>query len=282
MKVLIDIDCKRVGEGIASSLFWIPEMEIIMWISNTKPTMDMFDETQPDFVIADSAKFATPEMKIASSRYPHTKMISIGRPMEPNSEVKHAITEPHLSISDHSLQRVPSIPFEGGAMIGDIGCPPFDKDLQTDLLCITDYISDEDNANEALSFLCENYNIKIFGKKKVSFPHYLGQIDKNVQAQAIAPTLAYVDLDGSSWYDAAWLGKECVSISKGCFRSFSNIEELKSAVDEAIEEGEKSSEKIKLLIKNKTYFELVSDILLFFNLIEQRNILMEKKRELTC
>lgn len=275
MKVLIDIACKRVGEGIASSLFWVPDVEVIMWLSDTKPTMDMFDETKPDIVIAKSEKFVTPEMKIATSRYPHTKIISIGDPVEFK-------TEPHLSISEQQATGIPSIPLEGGAMIGNIGSPLQHEHLQTDLLCITDYIVDHERANHALGFLCENYNIKIFGKQKVNFPHYLGQIDNSTQSQALASTVVYVDLDGDSWHDAAWLGKESVSVSKSCFRNFTSIEELQVAVNEALEAGEGRSEEIKILMRNKTYFELTNEILSFFGLVEQRNHLINKKRDLTC
>ena len=93
---------------------------------------------------------------------------------------------------------VPSIQFEGGAMIGSVGLPVRQDHLQTDLLCITDYISDQDRANSILGFLCDNYNIKIFGKQKVNFPHYLGQIDGTTQSQALASTIVYIDLDGDS------------------------------------------------------------------------------------
>jgi hypothetical protein len=275
MKVLIDIACQRVGEGIASSLFWVSDIEVIMWLSNTKPTMDMFDETKPDILIAESAKFATPEMKIATSRYPHTKVISIGDPVEFK-------TEPHLSISEQGIAGIPSVPFEGGAMVGNIGSPSRQDHLQTDLLCITDYIVDHERADDALNFLCENYNIKIFGRQKVSFPHYLGQVDVATQSQALASTAVYIDLDGDSWYDAAWLGKECVSVSKSCFRNFNNVEELQVAVNEALETGEGSSEEIKMLMKNKTYFELTNEILSFFGLVEQRNQIINKKRDLIC
>jgi len=274
MKVLIDVACNRDGEGIASSLFWISDMEVVMWLSDTKPTMDMFDETKPDIVIAESAKLATPEMEIATSRYPHTKVISLG-----DSEVEFK-TKPHLSISMRGVPDVPSIQFEGGAMIGSVGLPVRQDHLQTDLLCITDYISDQDRANSILGFLCDNYNIKIFGKQKVNFPHYLGQIDGTTQSQALASTIVYIDLDGDSWYDAAWLGKQCVSISKSCFRNFNNIKELQVAVDEALESGENHSDEIKLLMKNRTYFELTNEILSFFGLVEQRNQLTEKKREI--
>lgn len=275
MRVLIDSACERVGDGIGSSLFWVQDIEVITWISHEKPTMDMFDETKPDILIAEATKFLTPEMEIAASRHPTTKLISVGPPVEFK-------TEPHLIISRYGASGIPSIQFEGGAMIGNIGSPRRQEHLQTDILCITDLISDHDKANSALSFLCENYNIKIFGKQKVNFPHYLGQIDGATQAQALMSTAVYVDLDGDSWYDAAWLGRQCVSISKSCFRHFNDIKELQVAIDEALEVGEDSAEEIKILMKNKTYFELTNEIFSFFGLAEQRSQLTEKKRDLTC
>ena len=279
MKVLIDSACGRDGNGIASSLFWVPDTEAIMWISHIKPLMDMFDELRPDIVIADWSKFGAAEMAIASQRYPHTKLVAIG---DPQTSGHTEGLQPDLSISDYGMAGTPYISFGGGAMIGNIGSPQPEEHLKTDLLCITDYITNLDHANRMLSFLCDNYNIKIFGNQKVNFPHYLGQIDGRTQSQALMSTVVYVDLDGGSWHDAAWLGKQCVSTSKSCFRHFNDIKELQVAINEALEVGEDSAEEIKMLMKNKTYFELTNEIFSFFGLEEQRSHLTEKKRDLTC
>ena len=304
MRILIDSSCGRVGDGISSSLFWVPDTEVITWTSDAKPTMDMFDEANPDILIINATQLSTPELKIASHRHPNTKIVSIGK-------VNDFQLEPHLSIQDSSSQ-FPTILFEDGAMIGNIGRPSKKKNLHTDLLCLTDYIPhgniptnaaqvplslphlskeayeyfiEESPLKEALSilsFLCENYNIKIFGNQKAPFPHYLGTVDSSVRSSALASTSVYIDLDGGSWYDAAWLGKECVSISKSCARHFNNIEELKASVDEALAAGETNSQKIKMTVKNQTYFELTGDILSFFNLPEKRQLLMNKKKEMLC
>jgi len=275
MRILADTICGRIGEGISSSLFWVPSIEVITWLSETKPTMDMFDEAKPDIVIVDSKKLSTLELKIAASRYPNAKIIAIGK-------IDDLQVEPHLNIAYDDSASVPTIRFEDGAMIGNIGSPPKEKCLHTDLLCLTDYINQDDQVLSMLDFLCENYNMKIFGNQKVNFPHYLGRIDRPTKAKALASTSVYVDLDGGSWYDAAWLGKECVSIAENCFRSFSNIEELKSSVDEALDAGETNSQEIKMMVKNQTYFELTGEILSFFGLTEQRNTLMEKKKDILC
>ena len=278
MKILIDNSCNRIGEGIASSFFWIPDSEVSWWLSDIKPTMDMFDETSPDMVVVRGDKLLTPELKIASSRYPHTKIISVG-------EIANELQiEPSLSISKSNAKGIPTIYFDDAAMIGQIGFPPAVPYLQTDILCSTDYINKNDKTNSILSFLCENYNIKIFGKQKVSFPNYLGEVNTPTWSQALASTIIYVDLDGGSWYDAAWLGKESISISEACPDSFDNIEELQPIIDKILKEGRTStrSEEIKLRMKNQTYFELVGEILSFFGLPEQRGILMEKKKEITC
>ena len=77
MRVLIDSACERVGDGIGSSLFWVQDIEVITWISHEKPTMDMFDETQPDIVILSGKHLLKQELAIASSRYPNTRIVSI-------------------------------------------------------------------------------------------------------------------------------------------------------------------------------------------------------------
>jgi len=275
MKVLIDSACKRVGDGIASSLFWIPDTDISVWFSEIKPVMDMFDETTPDIVIVEGGKLSSVELKIASSRYPHTRIISVGK-------IEDRKVNPHLSISKYNTEDTATIHFDDAAMIGKMS--PFQKvsHLHTDLLCLTDQIDQNDKTNKILDFLCKNYNIKMFGDQKVDFPNYLGQIDPLTRSQAISSAVVYIDLDGGSWYDAAWFGRQCVSVSESCFRNFDNIEKLQSEIEDALKEGEKNCEGIKLLVKNKTYFELAGEILSFFGLMEQRHLLMEKKKEIKC
>lgn len=238
MKVLIDASCGRTSDGIASSLFWISGVEVISWSSDIKPIMDMFDETQPDIVILSNEHLHKSELAIASSRYPNTRIVSLNKTagydysiyskggaeksiggLTPGNQI-----EAHLTITKFAGTENGSggkhLHFGGGAMIGNIGSPPRVETLKTDLLCLTDHIQNFTLANEILGFLCKNYNIKIFGKNWVPFPNYLGQIDTRTQAEALASTAIYIDLDGLSWHDAAWLGKPCVLIGKKSANSF--------------------------------------------------------------
>jgi len=275
MRVLIDFNCSRAGEGLSSSFFWVPETEVITWVSSSKPAMDMFDETKPDIVFVSADKLETPELQIACSRYPNTKIISTGK-------VTGNVMPPHLSIG-HTGKAMPfpSIPFSGGAMIGTIGLPSEEKELKCDVLCMTDYvdITSTDNLSY-LEFICENYNAKIFGPRKVDLPNYLGSLSAAQRASALASTSVYLDLDGESWHDAAWLGKEVVSVSNHSLNFFKGIDDLREKIDFCLSRKGSAKQAIKGSVANLTYFDLTCEVLSFLGLRDHSNALQKKKKEL--
>tara|TARA_R110002051_G_scaffold32786_2_gene73896 strand:- start:11180 stop:12010 length:831 start_codon:yes stop_codon:yes gene_type:complete len=275
MRVLIDFKCGRAGEGLSSSFFWVPEVEVITWMSDSKPAMDMFDEAKPDILIVSAEQLGTLGLKIASSRYPNTKIVSVG-------EVVGNVMSPHLSVGHTGKQMsFPMIPFSGGAMLGIIGNPSEEESLSCDVLCMTDYvdISNQDNISY-LEFVCENYNTKIFGPRKVEVPNYLGLLSPPQRASALASASVYLDLDGESWYDAAWLGKEIVSISDSSLNFFKDIDGLKESIDFCLSRKGSVKQEIKRSVANATYFDLTYEILSFLGLQDHGNALQQKKKEL--
>jgi hypothetical protein len=103
-------------------------------------------------------------------------------------------------------------------------------------------------------------------------PSYLGIVSDQQRANALASTKVVVDLDGGSSYDAMWLGKHVIT-------SPSSILQLKKDIDNLIAEEENVIGKIR--VKNKTYFDLCSQVLAFLGLRNESNFLMEKKREVS-
>lgn len=264
MKILVQANIGRIGDGIASSLSWVPDFYVSVWSREEKPIMDMFDEVSPDFLIVTSDVLDDKAFKIASGRYPQTKIISVG-------EVNNS-TGAHLSICKKGSPHLPSIVFEDGAMLGRIGSPAPEPSLASDVLCITDYIEGNSEEIGILQFLCSNYNTKIFGNLHVSVPSYLGIVSDQVRASAMASTRVYVDLDGGSHYDLEWLRKNTIS-------KFENILDLKSKIDAALKKGDQ--EIYRISVKNQTYFDLCSQILGFFGLEKESAHLIKKKGELS-
>ena len=84
-------------------------------------------------------------------------------------------------------------------------------------------------------------------------------------------TKVYVCLDGSTFYDASWLEKPTIT-------TFTNILELKKQIEEALERGD--SYINKAAVKNKTYFDLCSEVLGFLGLTSESEYLIERKKEL--
>ena len=96
-------------------------------------------------------------------------------------------------------------------------------------------------------------------------------VTDQVKANAMASTKVYVDLDGGSHNDLLWLKKNTIT-------KFKNILDLKNKVDKALKEGDQNINHIS--VKNKTYFDLCSEVLSFFGFKEAGDILIEKKEEL--
>tara|TARA_R110000824_G_scaffold86939_2_gene214716 strand:- start:1678 stop:2475 length:798 start_codon:yes stop_codon:yes gene_type:complete len=264
MKVLIQEQTGRTGVGIASSLSLVPEFSVIMWNPNAKPIMDMFDESKPDIVMVGSDILKEEAFKIGLSRYPNVVSICLG-------EVSEPLVSPNLTINKNNNDKFPTIIFDGGVMLGKIGRPSVKEDLMSEVLCFTDYIEGNEEQVGILEFLCSTYNVKIFGNVHVNVPNYLGIASDQVKADALMSTKVYVCLDGSSFYDAAWLEKPTI-------KTFTNIFELNKQIKEALEVGD--SYVNRAAVKNKTYFDLCSEVLGFLGLTSESEYLIERKGDL--
>lgn len=263
MKIIVEQALGRMALGITSSFAMIPDCHVAFWDSSTKASMDMFDEFKPDLVFASSSQLKDEAFAIAVSRYPNSAVISIG-------DVNQKLINPILSINNTSKDDMPNIEFEGGVMLGKIGKPEYDDSLSSDVLCLTeDILPTEENQN-VLHFLSSSYNTKILGPVHFDVASYLGVVNDQQRATALASTKVFVDLGSESKYDALWLGKHVVEAS-------SNISKLKTAIDKGIEEGENIIGKIR--VKNKTYFDLCAQILSFLGMNQPASFLMNKKGE---
>tara|TARA_R110002110_G_scaffold8017_8_gene40411 strand:+ start:1892 stop:2686 length:795 start_codon:yes stop_codon:yes gene_type:complete len=263
MKVLVQEGTGRMGDGISSSLVWINEFQVSRWNYENKPIMDMFDEMTPDMLFVSANVLVDPALQIAMERHPNTRVISLG--------LKEGGTGPHLSIGRKTDPETPTVIFNGGVMLGKIGKPSAKEELMSDVLCFTDYIEGNQEEVGILQFLSSSYNTKIFGVTSVSVPNYLGMVTDQVKANAMASTKVYVDLDGGSHNDLLWLKKNTIT-------KFKNILDLKKKVDKSLKEGDQNINHIS--VKNKTYFDLCSEVLSFFGFKEAGDILIEKKEEL--
>tara|TARA_R110000765_G_scaffold138952_1_gene239006 strand:- start:853 stop:1671 length:819 start_codon:yes stop_codon:yes gene_type:complete len=271
MKVLVQEDTGRLGDGIASSLVWIDGLEVSRWDYKNKPIMDMFDEREPDMIFISAKTLTDPALQIAVKRYPNTRVISLGLREEGMAALCFMYIDPHLSICRKTDLEIPTIIFNDGVMLGKIGKPAAEEDLMSDVLCFTNYIEGSQDQIATLQFLSASYNTKIFGSVSVPVPSYLGIISDQIKANAMASTKVYVDLDGGSHNDLLWLKKNTVT-------KFKNILDLKKKIDKALKEGDQDINHIS--VKNKTYFDLCSEVLNFFGLKEAGDNIMEKKGQL--
>ena len=260
MKFIVQSDTGRLGDGISSSLVWVSEFQISRWNYKDKPIMDMFDEMVPDIIFVSTEVLRDPALQIAMKRHPNTRIISLG--------LREEGVSPHLSIGKKSTTDIPTIVFDDGVMLGKIGKPSRKEELTSDVLCFTDYIEADQEQVGILEFLSSAYNTKIFGSTAVPVPNYLGMVTDQVKADAMASTRVYVDLDGGSHNDLLWLKKNTVT-------KFKNILDLKKKIDKALNEGDQNINHIS--VKNKTYFDLCSEVLNFFGLKEAGDSLLEKK-----
>ena len=121
MKVLVQEEMGRLGDGISSSLVWVDDIQVSRWNCKNKPIMDVFDEMTPDMLFVSTEVLRDPALQIAIERHPNTRVISLGP--------KEGGIDPHLSIDKKTNPEVPTIIFNDGVMLGKIGRPSSKDDL---------------------------------------------------------------------------------------------------------------------------------------------------------
>lgn len=277
MKFIISLAPTRLSHGIASSLNCIEGIEVIFWDPANKPVMDMFDEVKPNVILCYPEYLNLQEMEIAISRYPETGIVCLG-------DAPKGIRA-HMATGASESPEVPSLGFVDGAMIAQVNRGEYDSKLKSEIMIFTDYIDLDAKKKEMIETLCNIYNVKIFGSKKINLVNYLGNVDLPTRSHAMASTDLYVDLGDNTWYDAATVGSSVAVLSEADISgvaTFCDKDSMLKVVDKVLSDSDKKS-KTKIArasVRSRTYFEPINEILLFFGLSDYSEQLKEIKRRL--
>jgi len=275
MKIVIQESLGRMGQGLASSVVWIPECEPIFWNPASKPIMDMFDEVKPDIVISAGEIFLDKATKFAKKAYPKTIMICAG-------PIEDYLVEPNFCIGEYQHKNLPLLAFGDGPMVGKIGNPSVEQHLKSDVVCITSNIREfTELDNQIIQYLGSMSSIvfKAFGTNKIPVKNYLGIVDHQTEADAINSSKIVLDLDGGSGYDGLWLKKNVITTKQIDFSTrISNVLECKKALDEILIQEENPA--LRSLVQTRTYFDLACNMFRFVGLEDHANFMLRKKGEL--
>ena len=275
MKIVIQESLGRMGQGLASSVVWIPQCEVITWNPAEKPVMDMFDEVKPDIVISSSEVFSDKATEFAKKAYPNAIMICVGH-------IEDYLVEPNFCIGQHQHRNLPILAFGDGPMLGKIGNPSVEECLRSDVVCITSNVRElTELDNQIIQYLSSMSSItfKAFGTNKIPVKNYLGIVDHQTEANAINSSKIILDLDGGSGYDGLWLKKNVITTKEIDFSTrVNNALECKKALDEILSEEENPA--LITLVQTRTYFDLTCDMFRFIGLEDYANFILGKKGEL--
>ena len=274
MKAVFSKIDNKILNGICSSLECCSDIETIIWDSETKPVMDMFDELKPDILFCEG-NISARELHIARANYPRVAIVLM-------ADEDFSSFSPNLILTHEKSEDFPSIKPSVGANIAQINRGTKREKLESEIVCFSDDLNIDARVGAILDFVCNTYKTKIFGSQKIQVPNYLGIIDNNIKADAICSSKIMLDLGQDSWRDSCSLGVTPLVLSEDTISNigtFTDIASLKREIDKALEEN-KNNNILKMMIYNKTYFDLVCEILSFFGVNQCVEELQTLKKEL--
>jgi hypothetical protein len=234
------------------------DIETLIWDSATKPVMDMFDETRLDMLFCEG-NISPRELHIARTHYPNVAVVLMA-----DSDIKQF--GPNLVLTFEEIKDFPTVRPSVGANVAQLNRGTKRDKISSEVVVFSDRLQIDARVGAILDFVCNSYKTKVFGATKIQVPNYLGIIDNKMKADAICSSKVVLDLGQGTWRDTCSLGSTPLVLSEEAIPNigtFTDIASLKKEIDKALEE-DKDTGVLKMMVYNKTYFDLSSEILSFF------------------
>ena len=207
-------------------------IQALFWNHQHKPTLDMFDEIQPDIVFVHESQIDQAFL-IACQQFKFKYVLLSENPL-PQQLVKipDAILT-HPSFRDKFISNKNIISLQPMASVTEIHNAKYDEDLACDILIHTTGLNMVPEIDNILLFLSNVYKIKIIGNTPVSLPQYLGQVNMIERANFIASCRVMIDLNQYDFWDASYLHVPSISLypTEPYIISFNNIATLKDSIN---------------------------------------------------
>jgi hypothetical protein len=252
MKVVFNKSDSPVFNGLCSSMECCSEVETVLWDSETKPIMDMFDETKLDLLFCED-NISPRELHIARSNYPNVGVVLMA-----DSDLKQF--GPNLVLSFEETEDFPTIGPSVGANIAQLNRGAKRDKLTSEVILFSDDLKIDARVGAILDFVCNSYRTKIFGAQKIQVPNYLGTIGNRVKADAICSSKISED-------DIPNVG------------TFTDVGSLKKEIDKTLKDN-KDTGILRMMVYNNTYFDLACEIFSFFGVTQYVEELQKLKGEL--
>lgn len=181
MKIVCTYQNNISTHGFAATLEAVYGNDFKLWMMNSKPIFDVFDEINPDIFII-HAQLINDFVKDVLKEYNQTKVIVITDQMN-----EFATINPREDLANISQ-------FSNGEI----------KDcFRTDVI----YWSRNENVSsellQALDLIYIKHSLKIFGIVRIDMPQYLGVLNSQDTAHALASATINLDFNNNSRFDAA-------------------------------------------------------------------------------
>jgi hypothetical protein len=274
MKVVFNKSDSPVFNGLCSSMECCSEVETVLWDSETKPIMDMFDETKLDLLFCED-NISPRELHIARSNYPNVGVVLMA-----DSDLKQF--GPNLVLSFEETEDFPTIGPSVGANIAQLNRGAKRDKLTSEVILFSDDLKIDARVGAILDFVCNSYRTKIFGAQKIQVPNYLGTIGNRVKADAICSSKIVLDLGQNTWRDTCSLGSTPLVLSEDDIPNvgtFTDVGSLKKEIDKTLKDN-KDTGILRMMVYNNTYFDLACEIFSFFGVTQYVEELQKLKGEL--
>ena len=266
MKILIPNIEVPILHDVAQCLESIKErasLTPLLWNVQQKPLLDVFDEEGTDLLFLHTSQLDT-SFVIATEEFDF-KYILVG------DSIPKGITKmPEVILSTKEfVNRFPKgsniIQITSGARIAQIFNATYDTKKESEVLVNTNHVEITPEIFELLSFLTNEYKVKIIGNTVINLHHYLGSVTMFERANFIKSTKVLVDLNSQECWDAAYLKIPAVcKDAPQSFLTFKDIKGLKATINNLLEENDKRKQYVdncyREVCNGNTYYHLAHKI----------------------
>tara|TARA_R110002020_G_scaffold157763_1_gene340700 strand:+ start:1466 stop:2332 length:867 start_codon:yes stop_codon:yes gene_type:complete len=266
MKILIPNIEVPILHDVAQCLESIKErasLTPLLWNVQQKPLLDVFDEEGTDLLFLHTSQLDT-SFVIAAEEFDF-KYILVG------DSIPKGITKmPEVILStkefvNHFPKGSNIIQITYAARIAQIFNATYDTKKESEVLVNTNHVEITPEIFELLSFLTNEYKVKIIGNTVINLHHYLGSVTMFERANFIKSTKVLVDLNSQECWDAAYLKIPAVcKDAPQSFLTFKDIKGLKATINNLLEENDKRKQYVdncyREVCNGNTYYHLAHKI----------------------
>ena len=257
-------DIAQCLEGIKQQA----ELEILLWNTDHKSLIDVFDEVQPDLIFLHTSQLDT-TFNILCQEF-NFKYILIGDEEPPkNINKTPCIKLTQSSFGSNTIQIKPI------ARVVQIHNGSYKKDMESEILINTTNTPIDQTFYTVAKYLVNNYRTKIVGENKVDLHNYLGKVTAYERADFIKSSRIVIDMGSFDSWDAAYLKIPPLStnfIDENILQ-FNNFKLLKSNIDTLLNTEKVRTKYIEkcytAVCNNNTSYHFTAEI---FNKIDEKNI----------